>query len=125
MRKKIHLTKAELLDDKLVLHSSEKAGEDNLKPAGQVLVDSDNFSFVYFAESQEEYVLIHIQEECWSALKEAFEQKMPVFAGLGESEFELEGLHEELDYLIENIEGNSNYGEDMVKKVEAVFLERA
>ncbi|EDL63743.1 hypothetical protein [Bacillus sp. SG-1] len=125
MRKKILLTKAELLDDKLVLHSSEKAGESNLKPAGQVLVDSDNFSFVYFAESQEEYVLIHIQEECWSALKEAFEQKMPVFADLGESEFELEGLHEELDYLIENIEGNSNYGEDMVKKVEAVFLERA
>ena len=125
MRKKIHLTKAELLDDKLVLHSSEKAGEANLKPAGQVLVDSDNFSFVYFAESQEEYVLIHIQEECWSALKEAFEQKMPVFADLGESEFKLEGLHEELDYLIENIEGNSNYGEEMVKKVEAVFLERA
>ncbi|WP_409253446.1 hypothetical protein V1502_05930 [Bacillus sp. SCS-153A] len=125
MRKKIHLTKAELLGDKLVLHSSEKAEETNLKPAGQVLVDSDNFSFVYFAESQEDYVFIHIQEECWSALKEAFDQKLPVVADLGEEHFLLEGLHEELDFLIENIEGNSNYGEDMVKKVEAVFLEKA
>jgi hypothetical protein len=125
MRQKIHLTKAELLEDKLVLHSSEKKDELNMKPAGQVLVDSENFSFVYFAESQEDYVLIHIQEECWSALKEAFEQKVPVIADLGETNFELEGLHQELDFLIENIEGNSNYGEEMVKKVEAVFLEKA
>ncbi|WP_421384210.1 hypothetical protein ACOJQI_06435 [Bacillus salacetis] len=125
MRKKIHLTKAELLENKLVLHSSENVDQPNLKPAGQVLVDSDNFSFVYFAESQEDYVLIHIQEECWTALKEAFEQKVPVVADLGESEFELEGLHQELDFLIENIEGNSNYGDEMVKKVEAVFLEKA
>jgi hypothetical protein len=125
MRKKIHLTKAELMEDQLVLHSSEKVEESELKPAGQVLVDSDNFSFVYFAESQEDYVLIHIQEECWTALNKAFEQKLPVYAGIGETEFELEGLHQELDFLIENIEGNSNYGEEMVKKVEAVFLEKA
>ncbi|RIW27246.1 hypothetical protein D3H55_23215 [Bacillus salacetis] len=125
MRKKIHLTKPDLLEEKLVLHSSDEVTESNLKPAGQVLVDSDNFSFVYFAESEEDYVLIHIQEECWEALKSAFEQKLPVFAGLGEIQFELEGLHHELEFLIENIEGNSNYGEEMVKKVEAVFLEKA
>jgi hypothetical protein len=125
MRKKIYLTNAELLEDKLILHTIERNDELNLKPAGQVLVDSDNFSFVYFAESQEDYVLIHIQEECWTALKDAFEQKVPVVADLGETEFELDGLHQELDFLIENIEGNSNYGEEMVKKVEAVFLEKA
>jgi hypothetical protein len=125
MRKNIQLTKAELLQDKLLLHSKENTDEQALQPAGQVIVDSDNFSFVYLAESEDDYVLLHIQEECWSSLKKAFEQKLPVFAAIGNTEFELEGLHQELDFLIENIEGNSNYGEGMVKKVEAVFLEKA
>lgn len=125
MRKNIHLTKAELLQDKLILHSNERESETNLQPAGQVIVDSVNFSFVYLAESEEDFVLLHIQEECWPSLKAAFEQKLPVIADFGETDFELEGLHQELDFLIENIEGNSNYGDDMVKKVEAVFLEKA
>ncbi|WP_456271794.1 UPF0738 family protein [Bacillus sp. AK031] len=125
MRKNIQFKKAELLQDKLLLHGNEGADELTLKPAGQVIVDSENFSFVYLAESEKDYVLLHIQEECWPPLKKAFELKLPVFAGIGNTEFELEGLYQELDFLIENIEGNSNYGEDMVKKVEAVFLEKA
>ncbi|MGF2615371.1 hypothetical protein FZC84_18455 [Rossellomorea vietnamensis] len=125
MRKNIYLTRAELLEEKLILHSSERFSEQHLKPAGQVIVDSDNYSFVYLAESDEDYVLLHIQEGCWTALKEGFKQNIPVVANLGETTFELEGLHHELDYLIENIEGNSNYGDEMVKKVESVFLEKA
>jgi hypothetical protein len=125
MRKNIQLINAELLQDKLLLHSKETLDAEILQPAGQVIVDSDNFSFVYLAESGEDYVLLHIQEECWPSLKKAFEQKLAVVAAVGKTEFELEGLHQELDFLIENIEGNSNYGEDMVKKVEAVFLEKA
>ncbi|MGM0844327.1 MAG: hypothetical protein ACQEUT_05055 [Bacillota bacterium] len=125
MRKNIHLTQAELLEDKLLLHSNETSAESHLKPAGQVLVDSDNYSFVYLAESDENYVLLHIQEGCWPALKEGFQKNVPVFANLGGTDFELEGLHHELDFLIENIEGNSNYGDKMVKKVETIFLEKA
>ncbi len=34
---------------------------------------------------------------------------------------ELSGLHEELDYLLENIKDNANYG-DMEEKVKSVFL---
>ncbi|HYK71897.1 MAG TPA: hypothetical protein VEV44_02035 [Pseudoneobacillus sp.] len=30
-------------------------------------------------------------------------------------------FNEELEYLIENIRGNSNYGEAMVEKVESIF----
>lgn len=125
MRKNIYLTKAELLEDSLLLHSSEKSNEQNLQPAGQVIVDSENYSFVYLAESDDDYVLLHIQEGCWPALKEGIKQNIKVVADLGETNFELEGLHHELDFLIENIEGNSNYGDEMVKKVESIFLEKA
>ncbi|MCI4060283.1 hypothetical protein MMK25_31610, partial [Bacillus cereus] len=35
---------------------------------------------------------------------------------------ELEGLKEEVEYLVEIIVGNANYGEELVTAVEKVFL---
>ncbi len=48
--------------------------------------------------------------------------KIPVLLEAGDQTIELAGLHEELEYLLENIKDNANYGEEMEEKVKRVFL---
>ena len=38
------------------------------------------------------------------------------------TELELNGFHDELGYLIENIKDNANYGEEMEERVKRIFL---
>lgn len=52
----------------------------------------------------------------------AYAQKIPVVLEAGDQTIELAGLHEELEYLLENIKDNANYGEEMEGKVKRVFL---
>ena len=94
---------------------------DNCKASGQMLVDSDGLSFVYLLEKEETYTYILIPHKVWKDVKRALTEQLPVFlTNQGERLF-LTQFHEELSYLIENIKGNSNYGDKMVTEVEAVF----
>lgn len=92
-----------------------------LKASGQMLVDSDQFSFIYLLENDDAYTYISIPETAWENLKTAVSSNLPVIVTNGSEKILLTKLQEELTYLIENIKGNSNYGEEMVKKVEVVF----
>lgn len=120
MREKITINNSKLIDDQeLILQTEDSINE--LNPTGQMLVDSDHLSFIYIAEKNDVYTYIALHEETWANLKTALELKIPVFIANESEKLELVGIIDELQYLIENIKGNSNYGEEMVTKVEYTF----
>ena len=91
------------------------------RAGGQMLVDSDGLSFVYLLEKEEDYTYIVIPNTVWKELKIALTEQLPVYLSNQSERLLLNQFHEELSYLIENIKGNSNYGEKMVNEVEAIF----
>jgi hypothetical protein len=91
------------------------------RASGQMLVDSDGLSFVYLLEKEEAYTYIVIPNTVWKELKIALTEQLPVYLSKQSERLLLNQLHEELSYLIENIKGNSNYGEKMVNEVETIF----
>nr|WP_295972572.1 hypothetical protein [uncultured Bacillus sp.] len=93
----------------------------DVKATGQMLVDSAGFSFVYLLENHDSYTYIKLPEVFWSNLKKAIACRLTVSLTNGREKLYLTNFLKELGYLIENIKGNSNYGEEMVYKVEAVF----
>jgi hypothetical protein len=122
LRKKINITYAELNNsDELVLSVEEGISVAELKPMEQMLVDSDHISFIYVVEKNEEYTYIAIPDSVWPELKKALEKNYSVYISDHTDRLLLPGFFEELSYLIENIRGNSNYGDKMVEKVENIF----
>jgi hypothetical protein len=122
MREKIQITSAEFVEGKLELTSEQPVFAAELMPKNHVLVDSDGASFIYIAENKENYTYIALPEGIWDELKRTMETKNPVMLKAEDTSLELKGIHEELAYLIDNIQGNLNYGEEFVSKVERVFL---
>ncbi len=108
-------------NEKLLLISKQDE-EVTLSPTGRMLVDSDGVSFIYILETNDTYVYVSIPKEYWSNLKKALNQHSTVLFIINNHEITLEGLEEELLYLISNINGNANYGDEMAKEVERVFL---
>lgn len=119
MKKRIMVTKATINESKLVLEIQEDVLK--LVPKGQMLVDSENYSFIYLMENETDYTYIIIPETIWPTLKEAYIKPRPVYLNSIGAQVELSQFQEELMFLIDNIKGNSNYGEEMVKKVENLF----
>lgn len=121
MGKKVHVTSAKIANNKLVLNVDENIEFKNVVAKEQMLVDSDHISFVYILEVNEEFTYIVIPEAIWPTLKMAIEKSFtPVLFNQKEA-LPLPMFYEELEYLIDNIRGNSNYGEAMVEKVENTF----
>lgn len=122
MREKINVIGTETTNEnELNLLVSNVGSYDSLKPMGQMLVDSDEVSFVYLLEKETEYTYVIINEDNWQKLKWAIENNAIISLSNGSDKIELVDFLDELNYLIENIKGNSNYGEAMVTKVEAIF----
>ncbi|WP_121609570.1 hypothetical protein [Mesobacillus foraminis] len=121
MKKRLNITEAIMKDQELLLMTEESTNLTELSPAGQMLVDSDQLSFIYLAEQDGDYTYITIPEKTWSVLKEGLAAGAMVSLSNGSSQVELVSFKEEMEYLIENIKGNSNYGDEMVGKVELIF----
>ena len=96
-----------------------------LKAEGQILVDSDKKMFVYLLGDQEGFVHLRFPSEVWSTLDIERKKETPVHLLLikGEEKVELEliGFWTELSSLLDNIQGNRNYGDEMVETVETMF----
>ncbi|MED3551574.1 hypothetical protein [Cytobacillus praedii] len=123
MKKKIKIMNAEWNNnEELILQVEEGASILEMKPMGQMLVDSDQLSFIYVVDKDDDYTYISIPESTWPKLKNALENSTEVYITDQKDQLLLTDFHEELSYLIENIKGNSNYGEAMVEKVEALFV---
>ncbi|PLS02917.1 UPF0738 family protein [Neobacillus cucumis] len=120
MKKKIIIETAIMNDNKLIFETDDSIK--GLMPREQILVDSDNSAFVYLMEDQDDYTYIVLPENLWSYLKAALDQKLPVLIKTNLEQIELINFHDELEYVLSNIKGNSNYGDEFVSKVEGFFL---
>lgn len=122
MKQKWKITESIVRENELVFQLQENANLENTMASGQMLVDSDSLAFIYLLEKENEYVYLEIPEMVWKDCKVALEANNAFFIKALNGELLLENFKEELEYLIENIRGNGNYGEDMEKAVSSVFL---
>ncbi|WP_071459163.1 UPF0738 family protein [Bacillus massilinigeriensis] len=121
MTEKIHIEQGKIENGKLVFTVGHAVNLQNCTGTGKMLVDSDNLAFIYIAEQGEAYTYFAIPEKVWPELKSALDDKFEVVASDGKDTLLFTGIKEEMEYLTENIKGNSNYGEDMVAAVERIF----
>jgi hypothetical protein len=119
MNNRILISNANVTENKLLLHVNESIS--GLIPTEQILVDSKQISFVYLMENPEGYTYIDIPESIWPLLKNTLAEQIPVWIQFEDDQLELTNFNEELVDIINNIRGNSNYGEEMVTKVEGNF----
>ncbi|CAD2073231.1 hypothetical protein [Phocicoccus pinnipedialis] len=82
----------------------------------QMIVDSDDFSFIYLLDNGVDYVRLHFVSETWEMLERYRNRKIILNETLELTEF-----YDELNYLISNIEGNNNYGKEFEAKVVETF----
>ena len=120
MRKRITIQEAYIAVDKLILQTNETIIE--LVPGEQILVDSDHYSFIYLMEDKDDYTYIVLHEQIWPLIKTAQEKKLPIWVTFNDEKKELINFHDEFNYVLTNIKGNSNYGKELVTKVESIFL---
>ncbi|MGP4082444.1 hypothetical protein ACTWQL_21370 [Pseudalkalibacillus sp. R45] len=124
MTTRLEVTSSEIFEDKVefVCNSENLSGEVSLAPSGQVLVDSDSLSFIYILETTDSFIYVSFPKEQWNGLKTVITEEKDAFLKLSNHELlNLKGLKGELEYLIENISGNANYGNEMMKSVEEIF----
>lgn len=119
MNKAITIKTAKVENNRLNLITNEQIN--GLSPRDHILVDSDHFSFIYLMEKQDEYTYLVLPESIWPALKESINKKLSTFLLSDHEQLELTKFQEELEYVIDNIKGNGNYGEEMVDKIEKTF----
>ncbi|MEH7223945.1 hypothetical protein V7112_09000 [Bacillus sp. JJ1566] len=92
-----------------------------LRASGQMLVDSDSLAFIYKLENEQEFIYVSLPSAVWPSLKNVISEKQQVILHLEDNELELIYIIPELEYLLQNIEGNANYGDEMVELVENTF----
>lgn len=122
MKQKWQIKETIKRENELVFQLQEDVNLENAKACGQILVDSDALAFIYLLEKENEYVYLEIPESVWKDCKQALESNSSFFVKDEKGHLLLENFKEELEYLIENIRGNGNYGEEMEKGVSSVFL---
>ncbi|WP_404331229.1 hypothetical protein [Mesobacillus maritimus] len=121
MNQKIHIKTAEIKDQELILFTDEPQNLNALISTGLMLVDSDQLSFIYIAELDGEYNYVNIPKEVWHVVNNGLKSALEVYVANQNGRLHLQAFIEEMNYLIENIKGNTNYGEEMVEKVETIF----
>ncbi|MBT2659835.1 hypothetical protein J7E35_02085 [Bacillus sp. ISL-45] len=121
MSQKILITEAKIENNELRLSTNTETDIGDFSPTGQMLVDSDQLSFVYIVDQEDGYRYVTIPEETWSVIQDGLQAGLETFLTNKIGKLKLDSFQSEMEYLIENITGNSNYGEEMVAKVEQVF----
>lgn len=93
------------------------------KAAGRMIADSDNRAFVYLMDAGSDYLYVQFGEHTWPVLTQAIQRSEEPLLKWGKQEEHLQNFREELWMLVENIEGNDNYGENFRTAVEKSFYE--
>lgn len=95
----------------------------HIRAGERMLVDSDKLRFIYVLEDETELYYLSFPLHSWDLLNECYNSKKPMYVRLNtDLRVPLKNIHEELSFLIENIKGNSNYGEQMESAVQKVFV---
>ncbi|MCM3773543.1 MULTISPECIES: hypothetical protein [Priestia] len=125
MHNRIDITTCVMKSNELHLKADPIETEiEQLEDTKQMLVDSDNMSFVYVVDINDQFMYVGLSDNIWANLKHVLHKGMKVFLEINKEVIELSAVKEELSYLISNIEGNVNYGDEMVARVEEVFLDK-
>ena len=105
------------------LYFSLNDNESNLqlKPAALLIVESEDFAFVYLLDVGEDYHYLRFPPTMWTELLLILQTKQNPILQVGTEELELTNFYEELEMLVYNIEGNYNYGSEFVQAVEDYF----
>lgn len=114
--KKMDIYVTEMKFENEVLNVFTEADVENCTAVSQMIVDSDDFSFIYLLDNGVDYVRLHFVSETWEMLERYRNQKIVLNETL-----ELSNFYDELNYLISNIEGNNNYGKEFEAKVVETF----
>lgn len=105
------------------LHFSLNDNDSNiqLKPAAQLIADSDEFAFIYLLDAGDNYHYLRFPPPIWSQLVHILQTKQNPMLQVGTEVLELTNFYDELEMLVYNIEGNYNYGSEFVQAVETHF----
>ncbi|WP_342388676.1 hypothetical protein [Salinicoccus bachuensis] len=112
----IYVTEIKFEDEALKCYAEEDT--QGLKAAARMIVDSDNMAFIYMLDDGEEFRRVHFVKETWSMLKAHHGAEVIL-----NTDVILTDFWDELDYLIENIEDNNNYGEAFESAVKEEFIQ--
>ena len=86
-----------------------------------MITDSTENNFVYLIDGESQFNQLHFAEQTWPLLETVLQTKRDPYVVIGEETIQLPNFVEELAMLIENIEGNDNYGAQFVQAVETTF----
>lgn len=123
MHKLVAVNRTEITEQKIEFFIEETEPAESLEASGQMLTDSDNQAFVYLLDTGTDYIYVQFDVHTWPALTKALQQKKIPLLTWGKQIMPLAEFHEELWMLVENIEGNDNYGEAFRTAVEQAFHE--
>ncbi|OEH91603.1 hypothetical protein [Bacillus solimangrovi] len=120
MRQTIEV-KQGIVENGIVVLKTAHTIKESLKAGERVLVDSDNLAFVYILEDEDAFIYVTLPNSVWPVLKQALLEDLSVKLTDGKTVIQLDELNEEMNYLIDNIKDNSNYGEEMERLVEELL----
>lgn len=123
MHKLVAVTKIEITETAIEFIIEESEPTEAIEASGQMLADSDNQAFVYLLDTGTDYIYAQFDIHTWPALTKALQLKNVPLLIWGKQIMPLAEFHEELWMLVENIEGNDNYGEAFRVAVEQAFHE--
>ncbi|KAA0958529.1 hypothetical protein ACQKDD_05770 [Planococcus kocurii] len=123
MHKLVAVNRTEITEKNIEFIIEEMEPAEALEASGQMLTDSDHQAFVYLLDTGTDYIYVQFKLHTWSALTQALQLKKVPLLTWGKQIMPLANFHEELWMLVENIEGNDNYGEDFRTAVEQAFHE--
>ena len=123
LHKLVAVTRTEITGNEIEFIIEEIEPVEAIEASGQMLTDSDNQAFVYLLDTGTDYIYVQFDIHTWPALTKALQlQNVPLLTW-GKQIMPLANFHEELWMLVENIEGNDNYGEAFRIAVEQAFHE--
>jgi hypothetical protein len=123
MRKIIEVKELIINDRGLNINIENQVNIKECSEVGTMIADSDQNSLLYIIEENEEFVYISIPSRYWNVLKQALDEENPVFLQNEENSIQLNQWNDELSFIVQNVEGNLNYGAEFVEQIQNVFLE--
>lgn len=121
MRKIYNIEKFKQVNNTLHFILNENEVDLQFKPAKQVIVDSDDFAFIYLVDAGQDYSYLRFSPTIWPQLVSILKEQQNPILNWGEQFIVLEDFVDELQMLVFNIEGNNNYGQQFAKAVEEAF----
>ncbi|HLR10940.1 MAG TPA: hypothetical protein VK120_06115 [Sporosarcina sp.] len=121
MTLRIYIEEGIQKEEDVIFTISDLKGLETIHPMERMITDSTENNFVYLIDGESQFNQLHFAEQTWPLLETVLQTKRDPYVVIGEETIQLPNFVEELAMLIENIEGNDNYGAQFVQAVETTF----